>query len=129
MGGLRVSCPANLIVIHIGQTQNLHNSNLLLQNSRIYLSAGLGSEFCVKVPLFLEISHVLVHSLSVCTAKKVTDFSKLDIGCRHCVLPSLSGNQNRELLNFTERANCSKDLSVAWNIDVVSAYLFHINGH
>jgi hypothetical protein len=46
IGGLRVGCAANLIVIHIGQTQSVHSSNLLLWRSRIYLSASLRSDIC-----------------------------------------------------------------------------------
>jgi len=69
IGGLRVSCQADLIVIHIGQTHSVHSSSLLFWKSRIYFSAVLGSAICFKVLLFLEISHILVHSLSVVYCK------------------------------------------------------------
>ena len=72
-GGLRVSCPADLIVIHIGQTQSVHSSSLLFWKSRIYFSAVLGSAICFKV-LLLKISHILVHSLSAVYCKESYKF-------------------------------------------------------
>jgi len=69
--GLRVSCPANLIVIHIGQTQSVPSFNLLLCKSRIYLSAGLRCDICFKVLSFLEISRSCTVTINCVLQKKL----------------------------------------------------------
>jgi len=71
VGVLRVSCPANLIVIHIRQTQSVHSSNLLLWKSRIYFSAALVSVICFKVLISRNITYSCTFIISCILQRKL----------------------------------------------------------